>query len=51
MNLAYGHPFTISADLLENGTRVEDVKFIGIERFGNIGIIDLILEFIQALFV
>lgn len=48
MDLVYGHPFTISADLLENGTSMENVKFIGIERFGNIGII---LEFIQALFV
>ena len=51
MNFAYGHPFTIAADLLENGTSVMDVKFIGIERYGNLGIIDIILEFIQSIFV
>jgi len=51
MKLAFAHPFTMAADLLEDGIPVNDVKFIGIERFGESGIIGMILEFFQALFV
>jgi hypothetical protein len=46
MKLAFAHPFTLSADLLENGTQITDVKFIGIERYGNIGILDLLSDVI-----
>jgi hypothetical protein len=49
MKEAFAHPFTLAADLLENGTRVSDVKFIGVERFGNIGILEYILELINSI--
>ena len=48
MKSAFAHPSTLTADLLENGTRVDDVKFIGIERFG-MGILEYILEFINSI--
>ena len=51
MILAYGHPATLAADLLVNGTRLNNVRFFGIERFGDTGIINLILEFFQSIFV
>lgn len=51
MEFAYAHPFTLAAELLENGIPVDNVRFIGIDRFGNIGIIELILEFFQTIFV
>ena len=49
MKLAFGHPFTLAADILENGTQVPDVKFIGIERYGNTGIFELLLDFVEPL--
>lgn len=51
MEFAFAHPFTEAADLLNNGIPADNVKFIGIERLGNTGIIELILEFFQTLFV
>lgn len=49
MKDAFAHPFTLAADLLENGTSSQNVKFIGIERVGNTGIIDIILEVLESL--
>ena len=51
MKEVFAHPSTIAADLLENGTSVTDVRFIGVEKYGNLGIIDIILEFISSLFL
>ena len=49
MKLVFAHPSMVSADLLENGTSVPGVRFFGIERYGDMGIIDIILEFIQSI--
>lgn len=50
MEFAYAHPFTIAADLFTNGTRVTDVKFVGVERFGNTGILEILINFFSSLF-
>jgi len=49
MEQAFAHPFTLAADLLVNGTRAVDVTFIGVQRFGNTGIIGMIIEFFNSL--